>query len=71
MARPTMRLLWGGMAAQQAAFVVVSSERQARRFARRSGRENFSIVVDDEMVRRGPDFDPMLEEALHLVTQFG
>ena len=23
------------------------------------------------MVRRGPDFDPTLEEALHLVTQFG
>ena len=61
----------GGLAAQQAAFVVVSSERQARRFARRSGSENFSIVVDDEVVRRGPDFDPMLEEALHLVTQFG
>ena len=59
-----------GLAAQQAAFVVVSSERQARRFARRSGRENFTIVFDDEMVRRGPDFDPTLEEALHLVTQF-
>ena len=44
-----------GLAAQQAAFVVVSSERQARRFARRSGRENFTIVFDDEMVRRGPD----------------
>ena len=60
-----------GLAAQQAAFVVVSSEGQAWRFARRSGRENFTIVFDDEMVRRGTDFDPTLEEALHLVTQFG
>ena len=33
-----------GLAAQQAAFVVVSSERQARRFARRSGRENFTTI---------------------------
>ena len=61
----------GELAVQQAASVVVSSERQARRFARRSRRENFTIVFDDEMVRRGTDFDPTLEEALHLVTQFG
>ena len=60
-----------GLATQQAAFVVVSSEHQARSFAPRSGRENFTIVFDNEMVRRGTDFDPTLEEALHLVTQFG
>lgn len=61
----------GGLAAQQAAFVVVSSEPQARHFARLSGRANFTTVFDDEMVRRGPDFDLTLEEALHLVTKFG
>ena len=59
------------LGAQQAAFVVVSSERQAYRFARRTGRENFTIVFDDEIERGAARFDPTIEEALHLATQFG
>ena len=68
---PDNREVTAWLAGQQAAFLVVSSERQASRYARRSGRENFTIVFDDEIRRDGPGFDPTLEEALHLVTQFG
>ena len=57
--------------AQRAAYVVVSSDRQERRFARNRGNDSFTIVFDDEMERGGDGFDPTVEEALHLVTQFG
>ena len=36
-----------------------------------SKNDKFTIVFEDEMIIQGNEFDPTLEEALHLVTQFG
>lgn len=56
---------------QRAAYVVVSSDQQERLFSRYRGNDTFTIVFDDEMERGGDGFDPTVEEALHLVTDFG
>ena len=54
-----------------ATFLVISSEKYAEKYLNASDNEAFTIVFEDEIITQGIEFDPTLEEALHLITQFG
>ena len=52
-------------------FAVVSSKKNEEKYLDFIKSENFTIVYEDEMVTDLSEFDPTLEEALHLITQHG
>ena len=54
-----------------ATFLVINSEKYARLYFNETQNENFTLVFKDEIVLDGSSFDSTLEEALHLITQFG
>ena len=54
-----------------ATFLVITSEKYARLYFNETQNENFTLVFKDEIVLDGSSFDPTLEEAMHLITQFG
>jgi len=54
-----------------AAYIVLSSELYEEKYVNFSKNMNFTVVYEDEMITDFSEFDPTLEEALHLVTQFG
>ena len=55
----------------KASFLVISSEIHLDSYESFQKNSNFTVVYENEMVTDFSKFDPTLEEALHLVTQFG
>ena len=54
-----------------ATLLVISDEKYAEKYHNDSNNDEFTVVFEDEIITEGNEFDPTLEEALHLVTQFG
>ena len=52
-------------------FLVIGSERFESEFHSKTNNENFTTIVTNEIVVHHNEFDPTVEEALHLITQFG
>ena len=50
---------------------MISSQKYIEKYTDLSESKNFTIVYEDEMVTNSSEFDPTLEEALHLVSRFG
>ena len=55
----------------KASYLVISSEIHLDTYESFQKNINFTVVYENEMVTDFSQFDPTLEEALHLVTQFG
>ncbi len=68
---PDNRKVLKELSNSNATFLVITSEKYARLYFNETQNDNFTVVFEEEIVLDGSSFDPTLEEAFHLITQFG